>query len=435
MTSTKNISIKVPVLARVEGEGALEIDVVNDEVTNLKLKIFEPPRYFEKLLEGREYNEVIDIVARICGICPVAYQMSAVHAIESVFQTQPPASVRAFRRILYCGEWIESHALHIHLLAAPDFLGFANVIEMAKHHPQEVKRGLRLQGLGNKLIKLLGGRSVHPVGVCVGGFYKLPGLPSCETMVAELTEALPEAEQLIAWTASLALPDNTQEFESVAMYHSEEYAMNEGRIISSRGLDIGIDEYAAYFKEYQVPYSTSFHSALDGKPYLVGPLARVNLNWQQLPENVRRCISASGVEFPSKNMFHSIVARAVEIYYALLEAINQLKHIQNNTDADMSRVSIVPKAGVGYGCTEAPRGLLWHRYQMDDDGKVVSATIVPPTSQNQARIEEDLRYSLKAYGLSKTDPDLRLYAETIIRNYDPCISCSTHFLDLRVRRE
>ena len=162
MTSTKNISIKVPVLARVEGEGALEIDVVNDEVTNLKLKIFEPPRYFEKLLEGREYNEVIDIVARICGICPVAYQMSAVHAIESIFQTQPPASVRAFRRILYCGEWIESHALHIHLLAAPDFLGFQDAISLAKENRETVEQGLQLKKMGNEIVKLLGGREIHP---------------------------------------------------------------------------------------------------------------------------------------------------------------------------------------------------------------------------------------------------------------------------------
>jgi coenzyme F420-reducing hydrogenase alpha subunit len=431
MTQSKDIRIHVPVLARVEGEGALELDIEDGQVSNVKLRIFEPPRFFEKFLEGRDYNEVIDTVARICGICPVAYQMSAVHAIEHIFDIPVHPTVRALRRVMYCGEWLESHALHIHLLAAPDFLGFNNAIELSAAYPEEVKRGLRLQHLGNKLIKMLGGRSVHPVGVQVGGFYRIPTRPECDTLLTELRNAVEPSEQLITWLAGLPLPQDEQEFVSVALQHAKEYGMNEGNIVSSAGLNIPAEEYQNHFEEIQAPHSTAFHSHLHGKPYLVGPLARVNLNWDVLHEPVQQLLLKTGIQFPSKNVFHSIIARAAEIHYALLEAISLLESI----DLEVPPVDVTPKAGVGYACTEAPRGILWHRYEMDSQGHVVKATIVPPTSQNQARIEEDLRNGLNNFDLSKPDNEIQLHAETIIRNYDPCISCSTHFLKLTVNRK
>jgi sulfhydrogenase subunit alpha len=431
MTQNKDIKINVPVLARVEGEGALELDIESGQVANIKLRIFEPPRFFEKFLEGRDYNEVIDIVARICGICPVAYQMSAVHAIEKIFGMPVHPTIRALRRVMYCGEWLESHGLHIHLLAAPDFLGFANAIEMGAAYPEEVKRGLRLQHLGNKLIKMLGGRSVHPVGVQVGGFYRIPTRRECDAMINDLKAAVDDCAQLVQWTASLPLPEDEQDFVSVALKHPKEYGMNEGNIASSEGLSIPAEQYQDHFEEIQVPYSTAFHSHLHGKPYLVGPLARINLNWDSLHEPVKQLLQQSGMQFPSKNVFHSVVARAAEMYYALLEAIAILESI----DLEAPPVMVTPKAGTGYACTEAPRGILWHRYEMDQQGHVVKATIVPPTSQNQARIEDDLRNALNSFDLNKPDEDIRLHAETIIRNYDPCISCSTHFLKLTVNRK
>ena len=431
MTQNKDIRIHVPVLARVEGEGALELDIENGQVANVKLRIFEPPRFFEKFLEGRDFNEVIDIVARICGICPVAYQMSAVHAIERLFAMPVHPTVRALRRVMYCGEWLESHALHIHLLAAPDFLGFNNVIELSSAYPEEVKRGLRLQHLGNSLIKMLGGRSVHPVGVQVGGFYRIPSRGQCDAMLEELKSAVADAEQLVTWLAGLPLPQDEQEFVSVAVQHPLEYGMNEGNIVSSEGLNIPAKDYSSHFEEIQVPHSTAFHSHLHGKPYLVGPLARVNLNFDTLHEPVKQLLRDTGIGFPSNNMFHSIIARAAEMHYALLEAISLLETI----DLDVPPVVTTPKAGVGYACTEAPRGILWHRYEMDDQGHVLKSTIVPPTSQNQARIEEDLRSALNGFDLNKPEDDIRLHAETIIRNYDPCISCSTHFLKLTVNRK
>jgi sulfhydrogenase subunit alpha len=436
MSKRSEIRIEVPVLARVEGEGALELYIREGEIESLRLRIFEPPRLFEKFLEGREYGEVPDFVARICGICPVAYQMSAVHAIEQAFGVAPGPWVRALRRVLYCGEWIESHALHIHLLAAPDFLGADSVVGLSARYPEEVRRGLRLQALGNALIRLLGGRSVHPVGVRVGGFHRSPEAGEVDGMLAVLREALPDAEALVAWTASLDLPGGESAFTTVALRHPHEYAMNEGRLVSSDGLDIDIAHYGEHFREQHIAHSTALYSLLygdgsGGRPYLVGPLARINLNWDQLPPVVRETVIRAGVCFPSYNMFHSIVARAVEIHYAVLEAIRLLEQYER---PQAPAVPVTPRAGVGYGCTEAPRGALWHRYEFDAYGHVLKATIVPPTSQNQARIEEDLRLSLQAFGLDHPIDALRRYSETIVRNYDPCISCATHFLRLGVHR-
>jgi len=432
MTDERNIPIQVPVLARVEGEGSLELSISDGKIEKLKLHIFEPPRMFEKFLEGREYTEVPDMVARICGICPVAYQMSAVHAIEGIFDINPGPWVRAQRRLLYCGEWIQSHALHIHMLAAPDFLGFGSITEMAGDYPDEVRRGLRLQALGNDIIELLGARSVHPVGVRVGGFHHAPSEKKAAALLDKLREALPEAEALVLWTAGLELPQVEQEFTSVSLRHPEEYPMNEGRLVSSNGLDIGIDEYESHFTEHQEPHSTALHCLLEGKPYLVGPLARMNLNHDRLPEAVRTVVKKTGVAFPSSNMYHSVVARAVEILFAMREAIRVL---ESCSKPETPGVEVTPRAGTGYGCTEAPRGILWHRYDVDANGLVTHARIVPPTSQNQARIEEDLHGALQAFGLDQPDDALRQRGEMTIRNYDPCISCATHFLDLRVKRD
>lgn len=429
---TKRVHIRVPVLARVEGEGALDISIEENQIRALKLNIYEPPRYFEKFLEGRNHHEVVDIVARICGICPVAYQMSAVHALESILAIDPGPWVRAMRRVFYCGEWLESHSLHIHLLAAPDFLGFNSITEMAKVYPEEVRRGLRLQALGNDLIKLFGARSVHPIGARVGGFHHAPPEEEVRSLCGRLRAALPEAAELVRWTAGLNLPTRAQTFTSVALRHPAEYPMNEGRIAAEQGLDIACGDFESHFAEHQVAHSTALHCLLNGKPYLVGPLARINLNSDRFPDEVKILLDETGIRWPSANLFHSIVARAVEIYYALGEALRLLDayHVP-----DQSAVASMPaKPGIGYGCTEAPRGLLWHRYELDSDGHVISARIVPPTSQNQARIEDDLRSALLDLGLDRPQDELRFHCEQVIRNYDPCISCATHFLDLRLQR-
>lgn len=429
---SRDISINVPILARVEGEGALELHIRDNQITTLELKIYEPPRLFEKFLEGRSYTEVLDIVARICGICPVAYQMSATQAIEGCFAMPQMPWVREMRRLFYCGEWLESHSLHIHFLALPDFLGFSSVTEMAKVYPDEVKRGMRLQGYGNELIRLLGGRSVHPVGACIGGFYKAPDKASVHALLQKAQGMVKDCEALIRWLASVPLPDNTQDFTSVSLYHPLEYPMNEGRIVSNRGLNIAVDEFPTHFKEHQVPYSTALHCLLDDEPYLVGPLARVNHCFGHLPIEIHTLLQELQLNFPSQNMCHSVLARAIEVYYAVLESIRIMSHYEPVSQAF---IDPTPKPGIGFGATEAPRGLLWQRYELGADGLIQSAVIVPPTSQNQARIEADLHQSLHQFGLQHDEGDLRAFSEMIIRNYDPCISCSTHFLKLKVHHQ
>lgn len=428
---SKQISIHVPILARVEGEGALELHIQQQKIKSLKLKIFEPPRLFEKFLEGRSYTDVLDFVARICGICPVAYQMSATQAIEQCFGIAPTPWVRAMRRVFYCGEWLESHSMHVHFLALPDFLGFKSVPEMAKMYPDEVRRGMRLQALGNDFIKLLGARSVHPVGACVGGFYKAPSSSEIKVILEKAKARLDDCEALIHWLAKLSLPDNTHAFTSVSLYHPTEYPLNEGRLVSDQGLNIAVEEFDAYFKEHQVPYSNALHCLLQNKPYLVGPLARVNNCFGHLPTQIHLLLQKLDIHFPSRNMYHSLIARAVELYYGVLESIRILEQYAL---PKQPHPEVIPRAGVGFGCTEAPRGMLWQHYQFDKEGKVMSARIIPPTSQNQARIEADLRLSLTRFGLEKDEDALRAYSEMIIRNYDPCISCSTHFLNLKVSR-
>lgn len=429
---TDTIKINVPVLARVEGEGALDLTIENQQITDLRLRIYEPPRYFEKFLEGRNYYDVPDAVARICGICPVAYQMSASHAIESIFGVTITPWIRAMRRLFYCGEWLQSHSLHIHLLAAPDFLGFNSVIEMSSRYGDEVRRGLKLQALGNDLIAIFGARSVHPVGVKIGGFSRAPEQTKLAELLQRITDAKRDAVDLIHWLDTLDLPDNDQDFVSVALHHDDEYPFNEGRIISDNGLDIAIAEFEEHFREMHVDHSTALHCLLDGKPYLVGPLARINLNSDQLPDEVKSVMQGLKTCFPSKNMFHSIIARAIEIHFVLVEA-EQLLNQYEHTDAPCMKFE--PGAGTGYGCTEAPRGLLWHRYDMDENGCVTKAIIVPPTSQNQPRIEQDLKDSLINFGLDNEKSELQLHAEKVIRNYDPCISCATHFLNLNLIRD
>lgn len=429
--STRPVNIRVATLTRVEGEGALDLDIDGNRVTAVRLRIYEPPRFFEKLLEGRSHEELPDLEARICGICPVAYQLTAVLAAESAFGTEVPAAVTRLRRLLYFGEWIQSHALHIHMLAAPDFLGCSNVFELQAQQPAAVERGMRLQRFGNRLMAWLGGRSVHPVGIRTGGFHRAPPRDELPALRREAETAWADSGALLAWVSTFELPDRHQDFCQVAMRAATGYPIAGGRIVSSEGLDIEAGEFEQHFTEMQVPHSNALQARLAGRPYLVGPLARVNLNLDRVPAEVMAPLENPRIRFPSANPYHAIVARALEIRLAVLEARELLA---DAWDQGPFAVAVTPRAADGRAATEAPRGLLWHGYRFAADGAVQAARIVPPTSQNQARIEEDLACSLTAFGLDRDEAELRQEAERIIRNYDPCISCATHFLDLRVHR-
>ncbi|MBY4676132.1 Ni/Fe hydrogenase subunit alpha [Marinobacterium arenosum] len=427
----RKVDLNVPILARVEGEGALELKIRKKRIKKLQLRIYEPPRFFEKFLEGRHYDELPDLVARICGICPVAYQTSAVNALESLFGVEVGPWVAAMRRVLYCGEWIESHALHIHLLALPDFFGYDSGVAMARDYPEQIGRGLRLQALGNDLMRLLGARSVHPVGIRVGGFHRAPDPGEVGRILERLHAALPEAAQMVQWLASIERPRYPQSFTSVALRSPQGYAIDNGALVSSGSLALKPAQYPDHFEEFQAPHSTALWSQLHGEPYLVGPLARLNLNAGQLATDCDCALNGTLSNFPSQDMFDSMLARGIEICWALSEAARLLESYQL---PDRPAVEVQPRAGVGCGWSEAPRGLLWHRYELDGEGLVRSARIVPPTSQNQARIEQDLHHALEAYGLDRPVAELRQLCEQVIRNYDPCISCATHFLNLKLDR-
>ena len=431
-TTLKSRTIKVDYLARVEGEGALYVKIKDGTVADVKFKIWEPPRLFEAFLRGRNYSEAPDITARICGICPIAYQMSSAHAMETAFGVKVDKQVRALRRLIYCGEWIESHPLHVFLLHAPDFLGYEDAIQMAADHPEIAVRGLQLKKLGNELMAFLGGREIHPINLCVGGFYKVPTKKELLPFVEKLKWARDASLETVRWTATLPFPDFEQDYEFVALRHPDEYAITEGRLVSNKGLDIAISEFEDHSVEEHVPYANALHSRLKERgAYFVGPLARYNLNFDKLPPIAQQVARDAGLGPVCLNPFKSIIVRMVETVFACDEAIRLIEQYEM---PEKPRVEIKPRAATGHGCTEAPRGILYHRYRVDDQGVILDAKIVPPTAQNQKSIESDLWQFVPKYIDLPTDK-LQWQCEQAIRNYDPCISCATHFLTLHIDRE
>jgi coenzyme F420-reducing hydrogenase alpha subunit len=431
MARARTKTIKTDYLARVEGEGAMIVRIAGGAVEEVKLNIYEPPRFFEAFLRGRAFTEAPDITARICGICPVAYQMSSCAAMEQACGVEVGGQLRALRRLLYCGEWIESHALHVYMLHLPDFLGYESAIELARDNPAAVAQALELKKIGNEVMALVGGREVHPINVRVGGWYRTPRKRELRPLVEKLERARELALETVRLTAGLDFPDYEQDYELVALDEPGEYPIERGRIFSNRGLDIAVAEYDEHFVEEHVEWSNALHSSLRERgSYLCGPLARFALSADRLSPAAAEAAKDAGLEPGERNPFRSIVVRSVELVYAADEA---LRLIAEYEEPDAPAVEVEPRAGTGYGCTEAPRGILYHRYQLDADGTILDAKIVPPTSQNQRTIEEDLRGVVER-NLEIPDDELALLCEQTIRNYDPCISCATHFLQLEVER-
>ena len=426
-------TIKVNAMTRVEGEGGLYLKVRDDCVEELRLEIYEPPRLFEALLRGRPLEEVPDITARICGICPVAYQMSSIHALEVALNISISPEIRRLRRLMYCGEWIESHALHVYLLNAPDFLGYDSGLDMAEKYPDEVNRGLRMKKHGNELLEALGGRAIHPLNVAVGGFYRCPRREEMQPLIPKFEWCLQAAIETTRWVATFDFPRFECDYQLVSLSHDDEYPMNEGVIATSNGELISVIDFEREFEERQVPHSTALHSLRKktGESYFLGPLARVGLNTDQLSPSAKRLADEVGISWPCFNPFQSIVARSIELVHAFEEALEILRVYQ---PARPSRIDYQVQSGQGCAATEAPRGLLYHRYRFDDDGKICEGKIVPPTSQNQAQIEADLRRWVAGI-LTYDDKHIARQCENLVRCFDPCISCSTHFLKLRVERK
>ncbi|MET7425921.1 Ni/Fe hydrogenase subunit alpha [Dactylosporangium sp. NPDC005555] len=432
MSHRNDRSLRVGALARVEGEGAMHVRVDGSTVTDVRLQIYEPPRFFEAFLRGRGHVEPPDITARICGICPVAYQMSACLAVEDACGVQVSEPIAELRRLLYCGEWVASHALHVYLLHAPDFLGYPGVVEMARDHRDAVERGLALKKAGNAILELVGGRAIHPINVRVGGFYDAPSPAALQALArGTLRPALEHALATVEWVAGFPFPDFTTDHELLALVDPHRYPIDRGEPRTSSGRSFPVHDFERHVVETQVPHSTALHAELaDAGTYLTGPLARYALNHAALSPLARQAAAAAGLGQRCDNPFRSIVVRAVELVYALDEALRLVEAYEPPAPCHME---VPARAGAGYGATEAPRGVLFHRYRLDDTGTIRSARIVPPTAQNQPSIEDDLRRFVQDR-LDLDDEQLTAQCEQAIRNYDPCISCATHFLDLTVER-
>jgi len=423
--------INVEYLSRVEGEGALTIELLNGRAGRVDLRIFEAPRFFEPVLKGRSFQDVIDFTARICGICPVAYQMSAVHAIEAARGCSVPQPIQDLRRLMYCGEWIESHALHVHFLHGPDFYGLDSAWSK-KDYLHILQRGMKLKRLGNELLALLGGRAVHPVSVRPGGFFRVPDKTELYSLLPVLGKGFELSHECITWAASLferkeAAEDTGSLF--ISLHDPGSYPMNTGTVCTSDGITYSMDAFTTVMEEYQVPHSNALHAGIkkgtSHHSYMVGPLSRINMNFESLPEEIKEVVQRTGISIPVNDIRMSIVARCVEISYAIHEAMNIIKKY----DGADPYIKVEPGEGKGLWITEAPRGMLIHSYQFDRNGNVENARIIPPTSQNLAHIESSLRNFIDRNN-HLTTKALRRGCEHIIRSYDPCISCSVHLIDL-----
>ncbi|MDX2381771.1 MAG: Ni/Fe hydrogenase subunit alpha [Acidimicrobiia bacterium] len=418
-------------LPRVEGEGAMHVEIADGEVVDVQLNIYEPPRFYEGFLRGRAHTEPPDITARICGICPVAYQMSACLAIEDACGVTTPSEVTELRRLLYCGEWIESHTLHVHMLHAPDFFGVDSVVDLAALDRPAVERGLELKKIGNELLELVGGRAIHPVNVRIGGFYRAPDAAALRTFRPRLERALELAVDVTQWVAGFDFPVLGTDHELVALADGDRYPVFGDRIVSDRGLDIAVADFPEHVEEIHVAHSTAKHARLLARGnYLVGPLARFTLAREKLGPIATEAADRAGLGGECRDPFRSIVVRAVEVVHACEEA---LRVVDGYVPFAPGSVDVPPRAATGHGATEAPRGLLYHRYTLDEHGIIVDADIVPPTAQNQPSIEHDLFHFVEA-NIDLPDDELARAAEVTIRNHDPCISCATHFLDVTVDR-
>ncbi|MEV5571914.1 Ni/Fe hydrogenase subunit alpha [Spirillospora sp. NPDC052269] len=430
MTHRNDRTLKVGALARVEGEGAMYVRVRGTDVEEVRLDIYEPPRFFEAFLRGRDHTEPPDITSRICGICPIAYQTSACRAIEDACGVTVDGALADLRRLLYCGEWIESHALHVYLLHAPDFLGYPGAVELARDQRPVVERGLRLKKAGNTVMEVLGGRAIHPVNVRVGGFYRTPERAELAPLAETLRQARDDALATVEWAAGFEFPDFTHDHEYLALT-ADRYPLEAGTLRSTAGRAFPVDRFEEHIVEEQVPHSTALHAHFtDGGAYMTGPLARFSLNRDRLSPLALEAADRAGLGAECRNPFRSILVRAVEIVYAVDEA---LRLIDAYRPPRRPAVPVPAREATGHGATEAPRGTLYHRYDLGSDGLIRAARIIPPTSQNQAAIEDDLRRFVSSR-LHLDDHALTHRCEQAIRNYDPCISCSTHFLDLTVDR-
>jgi len=427
---SKMMEINIKPLTRVEGEGEVEIVMENENVKKIHVKITEAPRFFEAFVMGRKYLEVPDFVARICGICPVPYMYSSSRAMEKILEIKIPREIQTLRKTLLLGEWISSHTLHVFLLHAPDFMKLNDVIELAKVNPDIVRKALKLKAFGNYVMEKIGGRSVHPVSCRIGGFYRVIRREELEDIKRESKDKQELAKELLEWILQLEIPKTKFDYEYLSLQDPEgEYPTIGGRIVSNKGMNISEEEFENNIEEFQVPYSTSLRCRIKGRgTYVTGPIARFNNNYKALRGEVRDILEAYGFKAPLVNTYQSIIARMAEIYHSTLEIERMINEYK---EPEKPYIEGKVKAGWGCGASEAPRGILYHSYRINSEGYVEKARIITPTTQNLAHIEQDILMQIQEI-INKPIDEAQLMVEMIVRNYDPCISCSVHAIKVRI---
>ncbi len=412
--------IDVDYLARVEGETSIKVELGKEPA--IQLKIFEPPRFFEGFLVGRKYDEVGDIVSRICGICPVSHMTTAIQAIERAMDIAVSDQTKVLRKILCTSQIVSSHLIHLYMLAMPDYYGYGGIVDMQRVFGKQIANLVKMKDVMNSLTAVIGGRALHPVTHLPGGFTAIPSMDQLDDVLHRLKKIRPLAKQVVKDVSAFRVPEFHSESEYVALGSDAEYAINEGRIVSTKGLDISADDYHSFFRESEVAYSYAKRSTVAGhSSFMVGALARLNNKFDRLQKKTKKVAEECGFAPPRYNPFHNNLAQSLEVVDGIERCI---RLIESNTFQDETNtVNIRP--GEGASVTEAPRGLLYHWYRVNRKGIVEKANIVTPTSHNFLSIEKDLKKLVREHGNRSRD-EIRLLCEQLVRAYDPCFSCSVH---------
>ena len=427
--SNQNLSIDVHHVTRIEGHGNIEVNLKNGTIEKCSWNVVEAPRFFEAFLQGRPFKDVNHITSRICGICSIGHQMASLKATEAAMGIKISEQTRLLRKLLLHGENLQSHVLHTYFLVAPDFFGVGSVFPLVKTHPNVVVRALTLKKLANDLCDVVGGRTVHPIRCKVGGFSCLPKISELEQTRARLEAARPEIDKTAELFATLKIPAFERETEYVAISSKTEYPLYEGTLCTSDAGTFKDEDYLAVTNEYIVPQSTAKYTKHKRESFMVGALARFNINHALLHPKAKEAAAALNLKAPCHNPFMISVAQVVEIVDSLENAIALIDTILAK-GLQEEPLDIKPKAGRGVGVVEVPRGILFHDYTYNDKGEIAKANCIIPTNQNHANIQKDMEKYLPMI-LDKSPDDIRLNLEMLVRAYDPCVSCSTHYLDVK----
>jgi len=419
--------IKLDHIAKVEGHANLTVKVDAGKIQKVELAVVEGSRWFEGIVKGKKWDEVHLVVQRICGICSVSHTIVALQAIEDALGVKVSDQTKSLRELMEIGAFLQSHSLHLYLLALPDYLGYQSALDMASKYKKEVLRGLAIKKLGNDIDAVIGGRIMHPVAVKVGGFSKLPTQKELDLLLKKLEKTKGDAIKTAELFSGLAYKKFKRNTEYVSLKLEDGYPIISGKIMFSNGLEVPQHDYEKYLKETVMPYSFAKFSTFENRSFYVGALGRVNNNYDMLSKNAQKCIEKFKINFPSYNPFHNNYAQAIEIVHCVDRAIEILKNLKIETE---TVPDIRPKAGTGISIIEAPRGILIHEFKLDSKGRVAKANVVTPTAQNLKNIEDDVKKLLPKM-MDKTEKEIIFELEKLIRSYDPCISCSAHFLELK----